>query len=271
MRMEGQERMPKRKDDPAQKSIDFDWCRRDRTIRDCRIETLRDKHGDPVSMTTTKMVLTIINSHAGGREAWISFETLAGKVGKSLRTVKRAVEALCALGVLMAEYKQSAGGRPCNHYRIVWSELAILVPPRTVPFSPGNSAIFAGKSASSGTQSANALKLSKEARGSAIGFPDFSEADIGTPEGVRVAFLRLGDRYPLADVALAAAIAVRRATVSPAGLFVKILRDGWGEFTPSDLDHAQAKVTLRVLGGLYDGPHGNERSRQWEASGQEAG
>ena len=153
--------MRSRKQDAAQKSIDFDWCRRDRTIRDCQFQTLYDKHGDPVSMTSTKMVLMIINSHAGGREAWVSFKTLSEKSGRGLRTVKRAVEALVGAGVLLAEYRRSQSGRPCNHYRIIWSELAVLVPKGRVPVLPVKSASSDREECHRGTQSLN--EATKEA------------------------------------------------------------------------------------------------------------
>ena len=119
-----------RDDSAGQNRIDFDWCHRDRIIRDCVLAGLVDKHGDRVSMTTAKLVLSIIHSHGGGKEAWVSFTTLAGKAGKAERTVKRAVEALKKNGVLIVEYRLSPAGMPCNHYQIVWTELALLVPSR---------------------------------------------------------------------------------------------------------------------------------------------
>jgi hypothetical protein len=152
-----------RKDDPRQTEINWRWCERDAIIRTCRIEGLRDKNGDPVSMTTAKLVLAIINSHAGNGEAWLSFETMAGEVGKKVRTVKRAVCAMQEKGLLIVQYKRSPVGVPCNHYRVVWSELAVLVPERTkrgecASFAEDR-AIFAEECATTGTQSApEALK-----------------------------------------------------------------------------------------------------------------
>jgi len=48
-------------------------------------------------------------------------------------------------------------------------------------------------------------------------------------------------------VAVAAAVAVRKARGKPQALFVKLLRDGWGQYTPADCDLATAKLTMREL------------------------
>ena len=81
-----------------------------------------------VSPTACKSVLRAIDGFGRGREAWPSEATLAQTAGCSIRTVKRVVKALAALSILIVERR---GTNTVNHYRIVWTELALLAPERS--------------------------------------------------------------------------------------------------------------------------------------------
>jgi len=73
-------------------------------------------------------VLRCIDSHGHGRESWPSVRTIAAKCRCGERTVKRALAALAELSLLVTTKRRSTAGAVCNHYRIVWSELALLIP-----------------------------------------------------------------------------------------------------------------------------------------------
>jgi len=76
-----------------------------------------------VSAVALKSVLKAIDGYGRGREAWPSYESIATSAGVSARTAKRAVKELVRRSLLCVERRGSA---TLNHYRIVWSELALL-------------------------------------------------------------------------------------------------------------------------------------------------
>lgn len=78
-----------------------------------------------VSSSALKATLRAIDSHGRGKECWPSESTIASQSGLSVRTVKRCIKALNALSVICIERK---GHLTLNHYRIVWNELALLIP-----------------------------------------------------------------------------------------------------------------------------------------------
>ena len=105
----------------------------------CRAEQLGmiDRWEPPgrlgVSSAACKAVLRAIDSFGRGREAWPSEATLAAVAGLSVRTVKRVVRALVDWSLLIVERR---GPMTVNHYRIVWSELALLMPERSAMVAP---------------------------------------------------------------------------------------------------------------------------------------
>lgn len=80
-----------------------------------------------VSQAACKAVLKAIDNYGRGREAWPSCDTLAVNTGLSVRTVKRALRVLTELSLIVVDRR---GVLTLNHYRIVWSELAILTKPK---------------------------------------------------------------------------------------------------------------------------------------------
>jgi hypothetical protein len=78
-----------------------------------------------VSVVAMKAVLKAIDGFGRGREAWPGYEALARSAGVSARVAKRAVAALEGCSLLCVDRR---GARTLNHYRIVWSELSILLP-----------------------------------------------------------------------------------------------------------------------------------------------
>lgn len=91
-----------------------------------------------VSAAAMRHVLRVIDSHGRGREAWPSVNTIARETSLGARTVKRAIAALAAMSLLVITKRRPATGTgaPVNHYRIVWSELALLVPTRPGLLAP---------------------------------------------------------------------------------------------------------------------------------------
>lgn len=87
--------------------------------------TVRTKHGG-VRGSLLKSVLKAIDDHGRGRQCYVKAETLKIEVGCSLAQVKRAIEALESMSLICRERKRTPKGPSCNHYRIVWNELALL-------------------------------------------------------------------------------------------------------------------------------------------------
>lgn len=101
-----------------QQSFDFD-----RAEQLGMIERWQPPRVPGVSTAALKAVLRGIDSYGRGREAWPSEATLARDSGLGLRTVKRAVKGLHALSLVIVSRR---GPHTVNHYRIVWTELALL-------------------------------------------------------------------------------------------------------------------------------------------------
>lgn len=87
--------------------------------------TVRTKHGG-VRGSLLKSVLKAIDDHGRGRQCYVKAKTLAIEVGCSLPHIKRAIEALESMSLICRERKRTPKGPPCNHYWIVWNELALL-------------------------------------------------------------------------------------------------------------------------------------------------
>jgi hypothetical protein len=234
---------------------------------------MTSKNG-PVSMTTAKLVLMVIDRHGRGREAWLSYDTLAAEVGRSARTVKRAVEALEAISVLAVTFKRSPSGAVCNHYRIVWNELALLRRTRVNCQEPDRSDIsdrpprFSGdsiappnrgksdilhpstdvRSDTTVTESTRREEKNISRQAVEIFSLDFSGLNLAKPEDVGLAIDRLEKIVPADHVAQAAAVAVRKGR-NPSALFVHLLTRGWGKYVPADEDLLTAKKTLKILNG----------------------
>jgi len=101
----------------------IDWTRAEQLglLRDALVATRRH-----VSGAVQKAVLRSIDDHGRGGEAWLGYERIAAESGCSVRTAKRAVQALTDASLICVETRRSRGGTVCNHYRIVWSEVALL-------------------------------------------------------------------------------------------------------------------------------------------------
>lgn len=263
----------------GQKPLVYDWADRDVILREMKLPRLKTRHNSSVSTTTAQLVLYKINSRAGKRgTAWPTIERLRQDCnGLHERTIRRAIEALEAAGFLAVERKKKiwAGGREVgNRYVIVWSELALTCNPATrkrlttghsVPPRPD---ILCSDDRTYVSDKARASEATIEARGrNELTFPDFSDLNLGSHWDVGHAIDRLesaGMRFDHGVVALAAAIAVRRGKRA-SGLFVSLLRDGFGKYQPSDLDHEAARRTLRVLQGLSDGDSDQRAPRERQA------
>lgn len=121
---------------PGQKTLDYSRGRQLRFIRECRLNDLAVKEGRAkprwvnVSHGVAKAVLKALDDHGGGRECWVSCETIAAETGFSLRQVKRAIDALLEVSLIVLVRKgvasADASRRSCNHYSIAWTELAVL-------------------------------------------------------------------------------------------------------------------------------------------------
>jgi DNA-binding transcriptional regulator YhcF (GntR family) len=98
----------------------FDWTRAEQLGL---LESARIAGADGVSSVALKSVLKAIDGYGRGREAWPSYDSIATSAGVSVRTAKRAVKALGERSLICV---QRRGPMTVNHYRIVWSELALL-------------------------------------------------------------------------------------------------------------------------------------------------
>jgi len=112
-----------------------------------------------------KAVLKSLDDFGRGHEAFPSVETIAQDVNYSERHVKRAIEGLEGLSLITKNRKsrRMPDGQfaNLNHYRIVWTELALLVPNGTDQSASGTDQSASGtdqsasgtdQSATSGTQ-----------------------------------------------------------------------------------------------------------------------
>ena len=107
-----------------QLSIDFDRARQLCLIKDWRPVTV-----DRVSGTALKAVLAQINQYGRGRVCFVSQSRLGQECGIHERTCRRAIAVLQSMGILIAVRTHAAEGSrlTTNQYRIVWSQLAVIV------------------------------------------------------------------------------------------------------------------------------------------------
>lgn len=125
--------MGKVRKDGDQKELVYDWSQRDVILREAKLPALKTKHGASVRTTTAQLILYKINSRAGKRgTAWPTIQRLMADCNDefSERTIRRVIESLEAIGVLMVERRRVWRGdrETANYYTIVWSELALLCP-----------------------------------------------------------------------------------------------------------------------------------------------
>lgn len=116
--------------EPRQLELDFARGEQLAMIRDARFAETN------VSAPLLKLVLRSIDDHGRGRECWPSQKTLAAETGCSIRQLVRAIAILRDdYGVLICQRRRLAGCTAAsgNHYRIVWSELALLRAGRQIP------------------------------------------------------------------------------------------------------------------------------------------
>ena len=121
----------------AQLQIDFARGEQLGILRDARLPRVPGVAG-----VSLKAVLRVIDDHGRGRTCWLLHATIAAEAEIGERTARRATRALAALGVLCVERRRIAGGSraSCNHYTIVWSELALLArrPPADQTATPAH-------------------------------------------------------------------------------------------------------------------------------------
>jgi len=114
---------------PRQTEFDFDRAEQLGLLAEAVLP-----RGLGVAPATAKSVLRCIDDFGRGREAWPSVRTLAVRSNVTERTIKRALAALVRLSLLVVVKRRNRLGTVSNHYRIVWSELALLVPARAKIF-----------------------------------------------------------------------------------------------------------------------------------------
>jgi hypothetical protein len=122
-------KLPRVVPDASQVDIDWDRARQLAAIRNAALPCVRVQEGSRhvlVKPMAMKAILKTIDDHGRGREAWLAYETIATESGCSPRTAKRAVAGLDLLSLICIRTPRSRREEPCNHYRIVWSELELL-------------------------------------------------------------------------------------------------------------------------------------------------
>lgn len=115
------------------KQAEFDFNKADRLgwINEAELPTGQAVDGATVAPQTMKHMLRAIENHLGKNEwAWPSQLTLASELGCTERTIRRATEALEAMSLLITQRRKNPHGTVSLHYRIVWTELAMLEPSR---------------------------------------------------------------------------------------------------------------------------------------------
>ncbi|HUT10738.1 MAG TPA: helix-turn-helix domain-containing protein [Thermoguttaceae bacterium] len=120
--------------DPSDPQRRFDFSRAEQLgiLRDANLPPGKGRDGIGVTPVVLKAVLRAIDDHGRGRACWASQETLASEVGCSIRQLRRAIEALRDLGVLIVERRlvRATTSVSANHYTLVWSQLALLAQPK---------------------------------------------------------------------------------------------------------------------------------------------
>lgn len=124
--------------DARQTLLDFGRAEQRGMLRDAALPECRSRDGKRVSPAHLAAALRVIDDHAAGRgECWLSYETIAAEMRVSVRTAKRSIECLESCSLICVETRRARGSNVvCNHYRIVWSELALRRQYRGEPDSP---------------------------------------------------------------------------------------------------------------------------------------
>lgn len=118
--------------EPKQQQKQFDWPRAQQraALNGCRLPEMYVEK-KRVSEGMAMGVLRAIDSF--GRECWAAVKTIAARSGYQQRHVARAIKALVALSLITRERKLNPAGVVTNHYRLVWSEIALLAEPTKLP------------------------------------------------------------------------------------------------------------------------------------------
>jgi len=124
----------------AQLRIDFPRAEQLGILRDARLPGTAG-----VAAVVLKGVLRVLDDHGRGRTCWLLHETIAAEAGVSVRQARRATRALAELGLVCVERRRIAGGSraSCNHYTLVWGQLALLRRADQSATGPDQSAIRA--------------------------------------------------------------------------------------------------------------------------------
>lgn len=104
------------------KQIQIDFARGDQLGL---IDAIQFGNAGAVSGTATKAVLRAVDSF--GRECFATVPTIAARANCSERVAKRALSRLVELSIITRERKTNVFGVVTNHYRIVWSEMQLMV------------------------------------------------------------------------------------------------------------------------------------------------
>ena len=125
----------KLKYDSRQSEIDFNRGEQRRLLNNAKC-VRREVKGTGVSPAAQKAVLNAIDAKAVYKigqisECWAAIETIASVAGLSERQTKRAIKALLSASLITCERKWNHTSQSIrNHYRIVWSELALILRPK---------------------------------------------------------------------------------------------------------------------------------------------
>lgn len=118
--------------EPKAKQKEFDWTYAEKRgwLDNADIPSARDAGGRSVGAATLASVLNHIFAHLGNNAwAWPSVKLLAQRSKLSERQIKSAISALQNLSLLIVDNRKVENGTgKANHYKIVWSELALLDP-----------------------------------------------------------------------------------------------------------------------------------------------
>ena len=136
-----------------QRRLDFPRAGQLAILRDAQLPWGKGHDGIGVSPALLKGVLRAIDDHGRGRTCWARQRILASEACCSSRQLRRAIEALRELGLLIVKRRQvhADGMVSANFYTIVWNDLALRARTR---MTPDQSAVTADQSAVTAHQSA---------------------------------------------------------------------------------------------------------------------
>lgn len=145
--------------------------------RGTQLAILRDAvlpTGTGVAPITLKAVLRAIDDHARrAGDCYATQETIAQIINAgNVRTIKRAIAVLLKMSLITCERRKLGYGRlTVNHYRIVWSELALLTADQSDNLSPCSANIKVTLSPIKVTLSTDQSDNEYRSRGHACHFP----------------------------------------------------------------------------------------------------